>query len=853
MKRIIYLIIFSLFSLTLISGIIDLANLFDYSNQTIPNYIQKDNTTLGNEINNTTATLGRVLFYDKNLSDNNTIACASCHQQEFAFGDPAIQSVGLDGGLTGRHSMRLVNARFANEVRFFWDERAATLEAQTTQPIQDHVEMGFSGTNGDPDFNDLITKLSAIEYYEELFTAAYGDATITEQRIGEALAQFVRSIQSFDSKYDAGIALAGNPGAPFPNFTNQENMGKQLFMTPPQNGGANCNVCHGAPEFDIVPNSMNNGVVGVAGNPTLTDFTNTRAPSLRDVARTDGTENGPFMHDGSLATLDDVMDHYNLITNVPGLDNRLGGGPGGPGQNLQLTQVEKDAVVAFLHTLSGTDVYTNERWSDPFDENGALTILNGMYDIYVDETATGNNDGSDWENAYTDLQDALAMGDNFDVHIAQGTYKPTTNTARGIAFEMPQGIELLGGYPSGGGERNPALYPTILSGDIDNDGTSSGNSFHVVLIRNVNQVKLDGIVISDGNADNAASFARSRGGGIYSSGSEFVISDVTLSNNKALYGGAMFATLSPNVTITDCSIEMNEANYGSALYHSNETQMFINRTRIINNNSLIRCAIEINNSLYTKIENSIIANNDSANANAIGSIATNRNQTCDIFNTTILGEVANKNLITLQIGYNDVLTFNINNSIIAHQNINHNKNVVAFNNGTLHFNHNHCYFQGSSVIGTGTNTLYSATAGDLLLDSDYALNECSPAVDAGDDALASGETDIDGNPRIFGVVDLGAYEAQATCSSARMTQGQISSETEDGPIAIRVAPNPVIGKVHIMTTKDNLHYTLMDASGQIIARTNEQYFDMAGLSSGIYLIQVHDATGIIETIKVLKH
>jgi len=94
------------------------------------------------------ATLGRVLFYDKQLSANGAIACASCHKQEFAFSDTAQQSVGLNGGLTGRHSMRLVNSRFADEVRFFWDERASSLEDQTTQPIQDHVEMGFSGENG---------------------------------------------------------------------------------------------------------------------------------------------------------------------------------------------------------------------------------------------------------------------------------------------------------------------------------------------------------------------------------------------------------------------------------------------------------------------------------------------------------------------------------------------------------------------------------------------------------------------------------------------------------------------------------------------------------------------------------
>ena len=96
----------------LISGTVDLDNLFDYANQSIPNYINKDNTPANNAIDNKIATLGRVLFYDKKLSANNTIACASCHKQEKAFGDDATQSTGLSGGLTGRHSMRLINSRF---------------------------------------------------------------------------------------------------------------------------------------------------------------------------------------------------------------------------------------------------------------------------------------------------------------------------------------------------------------------------------------------------------------------------------------------------------------------------------------------------------------------------------------------------------------------------------------------------------------------------------------------------------------------------------------------------------------------------------------------------------------------
>ena len=146
---------------------IDLANLANYANQSKPGYIIKDNSA-GNSITNAKATLGRVLFYDKQLSINNTVSCGSCHIQKFAFGDTALASLGVENGRTGRHSMRLINARFSDEVKFFWDERAATLEQQTTKPIQDHAEMGFSGQNGRPVLSTLLSKIQGIDYYNDL-------------------------------------------------------------------------------------------------------------------------------------------------------------------------------------------------------------------------------------------------------------------------------------------------------------------------------------------------------------------------------------------------------------------------------------------------------------------------------------------------------------------------------------------------------------------------------------------------------------------------------------------------------------------------------------------------------------
>lgn len=354
------------------NGNIDLNHLENYANQTIPGYITKDNTG-SNVLTDKGATLGRVLFYDKNLSSNNTISCASCHRQAVAFSDTAVASSGVNG-LTGRHSMRLVNARFGSETKFFWDERANSLEEQTTMPIKDHKEMGYSGQNGDQSITDLITKLSGIAYYKELFQFVYGSEEITELKIQTALGQFIRSIQSFDSKYDQGRSQVTNDLDAFPNFSALENMGKNLFLTNPVfdanseriSGGIGCHQCHRAPEFDIDPASKSNGFGGsLAGTP---DVNNTRAPSLRNLTNNNGTINGPMMHTAIIKDLQAAIGHYGNLTtaaqNNSNLDNRLK--PNGIGQQLHLTAPEINAVIAFLKTLSGTSIYSDKKWSNPF-------------------------------------------------------------------------------------------------------------------------------------------------------------------------------------------------------------------------------------------------------------------------------------------------------------------------------------------------------------------------------------------------------------------------------------------------------------------------------------------------------
>src|SRR5687768_6199929 len=201
---------------------------YNYSNPSLPAYLVSPNivgqiNNNGNPVTDIGATLGRVLFYDKNLSLNNSISCASCHIQANGFTDPAIKSTGFNGGLTARHSMSLINAKYYPLGFYFWDQRARSLEQQTLMPIQDLVEMGMT-------LPQLETKLATLPYYPALFEKVFGDGSITSNRIALALSQYVRSIVSYQSKYDAGRGTfpaqpAPPPNAVFPNFTALESRG----------------------------------------------------------------------------------------------------------------------------------------------------------------------------------------------------------------------------------------------------------------------------------------------------------------------------------------------------------------------------------------------------------------------------------------------------------------------------------------------------------------------------------------------------------------------------------------------------------------------------------------------------
>jgi cytochrome c peroxidase len=341
-------------------------SLFNYAAPTLPQrflvppIVGQDNMPSTNITTDTGATLGRVLFYDKRLSTNRTVACASCHQQAHGFADPRAFSTGFNGGLTGRNSMGLSNARWYQRRHFFWDERANTLEDQVLMPIQNSVEMGMT-------LEALTNRLAAEPFYTNLFSDAFGTTDITSERISKALAQFVRSIVSTRSKYDTGVSNG------FANFTPQENLGRQIFFG--QVGNATCAACHGTDNFVPGPNINNNGLEfpyvdkglgGITGLPQ--DEGKFKVPSLRNIELT-----APYMHDGRFTNLEQVVEFYNSgVVDNPNLSPPLRvptppGVPPGPPLRLNLTDTQKAALVAFLKTLTDTSVTTDEKLSDPFN------------------------------------------------------------------------------------------------------------------------------------------------------------------------------------------------------------------------------------------------------------------------------------------------------------------------------------------------------------------------------------------------------------------------------------------------------------------------------------------------------
>jgi len=288
--------------------------------------------------------LGRWLFFDKRLSADGTISCASCHRPEFAFSEPSAVSTGIGGRKGTRKAPSLVNLATRTilpdipedrEQTFFWDGRVSSLEHQVLVPIANRDEMGL-------DSQSMIARMSAVQGYRPYFREAFGADEITQERIAAALSDYVRTRMSGNAAYDRW-SYAGDGRA----LSDQAKRGSEIFLF-----SGNCASCHAGFNFsdgrfwsigvgwdEASRTFKDEGRFAVSHNPR--DLGAFKTPGLREVAR-----HAPYMHDGSLATLRDVVEFYNRggVAN-PNLTPRI--------RPLKLTPQDVDALVAFLESLNG--------------------------------------------------------------------------------------------------------------------------------------------------------------------------------------------------------------------------------------------------------------------------------------------------------------------------------------------------------------------------------------------------------------------------------------------------------------------------------------------------------------------
>jgi cytochrome c peroxidase len=332
------------------------------------NQIDFNFPTLGNNngtikmITNAGVTLGRVLFYDKLMSLNNSVSCGSCHHQDKAFTDGQALSKGFEGRLTTRSSMCITNTAMQNNL--FWDSRSKTLQDLALQPVANHIEMGME------DMNKLVVKLSKADYYKNLFKNAYGNEEITQAKISNALSQFVSAVVSNATKFDLVETGKQQSTTPVDKFSALEEAGHSLFQD-------KCGSCHVGLSFsaDDGPNGSYGGSTNSSSD--LKGAANIgldlvykdnglgqgkfKIPTLRNIELT-----APYMHDGRFNTLEEVMDHYAKgIKPHPALDSKFRNANSSV-KFIEMNDAEKHAIIAFLKTLTDRKMTTDPKYSDPF-------------------------------------------------------------------------------------------------------------------------------------------------------------------------------------------------------------------------------------------------------------------------------------------------------------------------------------------------------------------------------------------------------------------------------------------------------------------------------------------------------
>jgi len=288
--------------------------------------------------------LGKRLFYDGRLASDGVVSCGFCHIQDFAFTHHThITSHGVDGQIGTRNAQPLHNLAFLNA--FTWDGAATHLDTQPIIPITAEVEMNETITN-------VLLKLQTDDRYPDMFNEAFGSEGVTAERMFKALSQFMVMMVSGNSKYDKwerGEAVT---------FTDDEEAGRLLFE-------AKCASCH-AGTLQTDQSYRNNGLsmdpeYNDIGRERVTGFVEDhrkfRVPSLRNIEIT-----FPYMHDGRLSTLNDVLDFYtDGMVDSETLDPALRQDDGSLG--LEITAQEKEQLIAFLKTLTDNDFLLDDRFA----------------------------------------------------------------------------------------------------------------------------------------------------------------------------------------------------------------------------------------------------------------------------------------------------------------------------------------------------------------------------------------------------------------------------------------------------------------------------------------------------------
>lgn len=292
--------------------------------------------------------LGRMLFYEKKLSGNNTLSCGSCHNQSLAFTDNGRQfSTGIDGVTGNRNAQPIINLGF--NLHYFWDGRSPNLETQALEPVVNPIEMHETWPRA-------VAKLRLDENYRKAFYQAFGTDEFDSTHVAKALAQFMRTLISSNSRLDKKLRYEID-------LSPSELNGLVIFMT--ERG--DCFHCHNIDAGRLLTDNRfhNNGLdsvftdpgrYAVTGNPA--DMGKFLTPTLRNIALT-----APYMHDGRFQTLEEVVEHYNSggkpSATVDPLMKHVGTG-------LNLSNQEKADLVAFLKTFTDSSFITNPAFSDPF-------------------------------------------------------------------------------------------------------------------------------------------------------------------------------------------------------------------------------------------------------------------------------------------------------------------------------------------------------------------------------------------------------------------------------------------------------------------------------------------------------